>query len=105
MVMGKGSYAQFAAVNATVLALIPDALSCEQAAALPLVLTTVAQLAERAANVQQGQTILITGAVGSVGRVAVHVARQRGAHVIAGVRASQRQQAEVLEAVMSFEPS
>ena len=95
---GKGAYAQFVAVEASALAPIPEELSFEQAAALPLVLTTGAQLIERAAKVQQGQTILITGAVGSVGRVAVHVARQRGARVVAGVRASQRQQAEELGA-------
>lgn len=99
MTMGKKSYAQFAGAEAGVLAEIPDGLSFEQAGALPLVLTTGAQLIERAAKVQRGQTVLITGAVGSVGRVAVHVAKQRGAQVIAGVRASQRQQAEDLGGV------
>lgn len=98
MAMGKGSYAQFTAAKAIALTPVPDALSFERAGSLPLVLTTGAQLIERAANVQQGQTILITGAVGSVGRVAVHVARQRGARVLAGVRDSQRQQAEELGA-------
>ena len=96
--MGKASYAQYAVVSSTALAPIPDELSFEQAGALPLVLTTGAQLIERAAAVQRGQTVLITGAVGSVGRVAVHVAKQRGAQVFAGVRASQRQQAEELGA-------
>ena len=77
---------------------IPESLSFEQAAALPLVLLTGAQLIERAAKVQTGQTILIIGALGSVGRVAVHVARTHGAHVIAGVRAAQKEEASTLGA-------
>jgi NADPH:quinone reductase-like Zn-dependent oxidoreductase len=55
-------------------------------------------LIERAAKIERGQTILITGAVGSVGRVAVHVALHRGAQVIAGVRGSQMQEADGLRA-------
>jgi NADPH:quinone reductase-like Zn-dependent oxidoreductase len=38
------------------------------------------------------------GALGSVGRTAVYVAKQQGARVIAGVRAAQKQQAESLSA-------
>ncbi len=58
-----------------VLSPIPDALNFEQAAAFPLVSTTGAQLIERAANVQQGQTILITGAAGSAaGRFRINTA-------------------------------
>jgi NADPH:quinone reductase-like Zn-dependent oxidoreductase len=98
MAKANGTYAQYTTVKADVLAPIPDSLSYEQAAALPLVLLTGAQLIERAAKLKAGQSVLITGAVGSVGRVAVHVARQTGAHVIAGVRASQRDEAAHLNA-------
>jgi len=45
-----------------------------------------------------GETILITGAMGGVGRTAVHVAKQHGVHVIAGVRSSQMQEAKALGA-------
>lgn len=89
MALANGTYAEFTTVRADVLAPIPDKLSYEQAAALPLVLTTGAQLIERAVNVQPGWTVLVTGAVGGVGRTAVHVARKHGAHVIAGVKRSQ----------------
>ena len=44
-----------------------------------------------------GQTVLVTGALGSVGRTAVHVAKQHGAKVLAGVRASEKRTAEGLE--------
>jgi NADPH:quinone reductase-like Zn-dependent oxidoreductase len=46
--------------------------------------------------IQAGQTVLITGAVGNVGRSAVYAAKQRGAVVIAGVLKRQTQQAQSL---------
>lgn len=105
MALANGTYAEYTTAKADVLAPIPDKLSFEQAAALPLVLTTGAQLIERAVKAQPGWTILVTGAVGGVGRTAVHVARQHGAHVIAGVKTSQRAEAEKLgaERVVSLE--
>jgi NADPH:quinone reductase-like Zn-dependent oxidoreductase len=96
MGLANGTYAEFTTVKADILAPIPDRLSFEQAGALPLVLTTGAQLIERAVKVQPGWTVLVTGAVGGVGRTAVHVARKRGAHVIAGVKSSQREEASRL---------
>jgi NADPH:quinone reductase-like Zn-dependent oxidoreductase len=98
MGLAHGTYAEFTTVKADILAPIPDKLSFEQAAALPLVLTTGAQLVERAVQVQAGWTILVTGALGGVGRTAVHVARKHGAHVIAGVKSSQRDEAAKLGA-------
>jgi len=98
MALANGTYAEFTTVKADVLAPIPEALSFEQAAALPLVLTTGAQLIERAVKVQPGWTVLVTGALGGVGRTAVHVARKHGAHVIAGVKSSQREEAQKLGA-------
>jgi len=93
MAVAHQTYAEYTVVKADVLAPIPDALDYEHAAALPLVVLTGAQLIERGAKVQRGQTILVTGALGGVGRTAVYVARQHGANVIAGVRASEREQA------------
>jgi NADPH:quinone reductase-like Zn-dependent oxidoreductase len=98
MALAFGTYAEYTTVRADILAPIPDKLSFEQAAALPLVLTTGSQLIERAVQVQPGWTILVTGALGGVGRTAVHVARKHGAHVIAGVRANQRDEAQKLGA-------
>ncbi len=92
------TYAEFTAVKADVLAIIPEALNFEQAAALPLVTTTGAQLMERAVKIKAGQTVLVTGALGGVGRTAVHVARQHGARVFAGVRMSEKVKAGELGA-------
>jgi NADPH:quinone reductase-like Zn-dependent oxidoreductase len=96
MGLANGTYAELTTAKADVLAPIPDKLSFEQAAALPLVLLTGAQLIERAIKIQPGWTVLILGAVGSVGRSAVHVALQHGAKVIAGVHASQMEEAQSL---------
>jgi NADPH:quinone reductase-like Zn-dependent oxidoreductase len=96
MGLANGTYAELTTAKADVLAPIPDKLSFEQAAALPLVLLTGAQLIERAIKIQPGWTVLILGAVGRVGRSAVHVALQHGAKVIAGVHASQMEEAQSL---------
>jgi NADPH:quinone reductase-like Zn-dependent oxidoreductase len=96
MALANGTYAELTTAKADVLAPIPDKLSFEQAAALPLVLLTGAQLIERAIKVEPGWRVLVLGAVGSVGRSAVFVAQQRGAKVIAGVRASQVDEAKLL---------
>jgi NADPH:quinone reductase-like Zn-dependent oxidoreductase len=67
------------------------------AGALPLVVSTGAELMERIAP-QRGETVLVTGALGGVGRTAVYVALERGARVIVGVRGHQKQQAQALQA-------
>jgi NADPH:quinone reductase-like Zn-dependent oxidoreductase len=67
---------------------VPEGLDLIQAAALPLVTTTGNQLVS-ATGIKAGQTVLVVGAAGSVGRSAVFTAKQRGAVVIAGVLKSQ----------------
>jgi NADPH:quinone reductase-like Zn-dependent oxidoreductase len=59
-----------------------------EAAALPLATTTGNQLL-LATEIEAGQTILVAGAAGSVGRSAVFTAKTRGATVIAGVLTRQ----------------
>jgi NADPH:quinone reductase-like Zn-dependent oxidoreductase len=97
MALALHTYAEYTVAKAETLATIPDKLDYQQAASLPLIITTGAQLAERAGKVDRGQTVLVTGALGSVGRTAVFVAQQHGARVIAGVRASQREEAAELK--------
>jgi NADPH:quinone reductase-like Zn-dependent oxidoreductase len=96
MALANATYAEYTVAKADVLAPIPDALSFEQAGALPLVTTTGAQLIERAVKPKAGQTVLVTGALGGVGRTAVHVARKHGARVLAGVRAKEKEEAAKL---------
>jgi NADPH:quinone reductase-like Zn-dependent oxidoreductase len=95
--LGWHSYAAKAAIRADALAPIPEALDAADAGALPLVITTGAQLVDHA-DPKAGQTVLVTGAAGSVGRVAVFAAKKRGARVIAGVRRKQLDAARTLGA-------
>jgi NADPH:quinone reductase-like Zn-dependent oxidoreductase len=97
MALANGTYAEYTVAKADVLAPIPDALSFEQAGALPLVTTTGTQLIKRAVKPKAGQTVLVTGALGGVGRTAVHVAHKHGARVLAGVRAKEKEEAAKLE--------
>jgi NADPH:quinone reductase-like Zn-dependent oxidoreductase len=92
------TYAEYVVCKLGELARIPEGLDGIDAAALPLVLLTGAQVIEVGIRPRPGEIILITGAIGGVGRTAVHVAKQHGAHVIAGVRAGQRAEAEHLGA-------
>lgn len=96
MALTQHTYAELATASAEVVAQIPEGLDFKHAAALPLVVTTGSQLIERAVKVEPGQTVLVLGAVGGVGRTAVYVAQQHGAKVIAGVRKNQVQEAKSL---------
>ena len=92
------AYAEKVAAPASVWARLPAGLDLVEAAALPAVGLTGAQLVDEAVSPRPGQTVLVAGAVGSVGRVAVYVARKRGARVLAGVRALQKASAAGLGA-------
>jgi len=81
-------YAEYVVAREDAWAEVPAKLDLVEAAALPLVLLTGSQLVEEAADVHAGETVLVTGATGSVGRVAVFAAKRRGATVYAGVRAA-----------------
>jgi NADPH:quinone reductase-like Zn-dependent oxidoreductase len=81
-----GGYAELVVAPLDAWARLPAKLDLADAGALPLVLLTGAQLAEEAVDARAGETILVTGATGAVGRVAVFAARARGAKVWAGVR-------------------
>jgi len=92
----NATYAELVAVAASLLTHLPDGADPTYAAAIPLIALTGDQLVRHAAGVQPGQTVVVTGAVGSVGRAAAHSAKKLGAHVIAGVRTSQLEAARSL---------
>jgi NADPH:quinone reductase-like Zn-dependent oxidoreductase len=81
----QGSLAQYAAVDAALLAHKPQSLGMREAAALPLVLITAWEGLVDRANVRAGQRVLIQGGAGGVGHVAVQLALARGAQVFATV--------------------
>ena len=82
----QGSLAEFAAVDARLLALKPKNLSMREAAALPLVALTAWEGLVDRANVQAGQKVLVQGGAGGVGHLAIQLALAHGAEVFATVR-------------------
>jgi NADPH:quinone reductase-like Zn-dependent oxidoreductase len=78
-----GTLAEFAAVDADLLAIKPTNLSMRESAALPLVFITAWEgLVDRAA-VQPNQTVLIHGGAGGIGHIAIQIALTLGAKVFA----------------------
>ena len=92
------TYAELVADKATLFAKVPETMDLVDAAAIPLVGVTGSQLISVAAGLQPGQTVLVSGAAGAVGRCAVYMAKALGAHVIAGVRRFQLDQANSIGA-------
>jgi NADPH:quinone reductase len=79
--MNGGAYAEFIAIDADKVVFKPKKLNHIEAASLALVGQTALQMLDHA-GAAKGQTILIHGAGGAVGGVAVQVAHDRGATVI-----------------------
>ncbi|MEM8564459.1 MAG: NADP-dependent oxidoreductase [Pseudomonadota bacterium] len=76
-----GTYAEYAPVRATSLALKPENLSFEQAASLPLVSLTAWQTLFEFGQLQSGQSVLIHAGAGGVGSVGIQMAKHLGASV------------------------
>lgn len=103
--LANATYAELCVVKAVDLAKIPEGLDMTLAATVPLVSVTGDQLIREATAVQPGQTILLTGAVGNVGRCALFATSEIGANVIAGVRKSQIEEAKSLGATEAIDLS
>lgn len=82
----QGSLAEFAAVDARLLAPKPKNLSMREAAALPLVALTAWEGLVDCAKVRAGQKVLVQGGAGGVGHLVVQLALVHGAEVYATVR-------------------
>jgi NADPH:quinone reductase-like Zn-dependent oxidoreductase len=95
---GRGTWADLVALPERVLAPAPPAVSLIEAATLPLPGLTASQAVEWL-GLTQGQRLLVTGAVGAVGGLALQLARHEGIVVDALVaRAARREQALALGA-------
>ncbi|MGY3482626.1 NADPH2:quinone reductase [Bradyrhizobium sp. USDA 4011] len=79
----QGSLADYAALDADLLAPKPANLTMREAAALPLIFITAWEGLVDRAHVTAGQKVLIHGGAGGVGHVAIQIARASGAHVYA----------------------
>ena len=78
-----GTYAEFEAVPATIVAPKPPSLTFIEAAAVPLAGGTAWEAVVRRLTVRPGETVLIHGGAGGVGSFAVQFAKASGARVLA----------------------
>jgi NADPH2:quinone reductase len=95
----QGSLAEYAAVDAQLLAHKPSSIGMREAAALPLVFITAWEGLVDRARITAGKKVLVHGGAGGVGHVAVQIARAFGAEVYATGSASQRATIEGFGAV------
>eukprot|EP00179_Madagascaria_erythrocladioides_P002484 CAMPEP_0198324978 /NCGR_PEP_ID=MMETSP1450-20131203/12851_1 /TAXON_ID=753684 ORGANISM="Madagascaria erythrocladiodes, Strain CCMP3234" /NCGR_SAMPLE_ID=MMETSP1450 /ASSEMBLY_ACC=CAM_ASM_001115 /LENGTH=335 /DNA_ID=CAMNT_0044028819 /DNA_START=72 /DNA_END=1079 /DNA_ORIENTATION=+ len=77
------SFAEYASVTADKIAIKPENVSFEQAAATPCAALTALQSIRDVAKVKEGQKVLVNGASGGVGTFCVQIAKLYGAHVTA----------------------
>lgn len=75
-----GAFAQYAAIEESALSLMPDYLSFEEAASIPLTALTAMQAFE-IMQVKSGESIFISGGTGSLGAMAIPIAKSLGLHV------------------------
>jgi NADPH:quinone reductase-like Zn-dependent oxidoreductase len=84
-----GGYAEFVTGPSRHFAAMPAGLDFTEAAALPLAGLTAWQMLVDVAHVGPGQRVLISGAAGGVGHLAVQIAKAHGAYVIGTARATK----------------
>lgn len=87
---GVGGYAQYAIAPAEKLAVVPEQITLEQAAAVMLQGMTAHYLALSTYPLKSGQTALVHAAAGGVGQLLVQIARKLGARVIATVSTEEK---------------
>jgi NADPH:quinone reductase-like Zn-dependent oxidoreductase len=80
-----GFYAQYVAVPASRVGPVPPQLTLKEAGAIATTALTALQGIDDALHVKKGQTLIIHGAAGGVGTLAVQFAKLRGARVLATV--------------------
>ena len=115
-----GFYAQYAAVKADNASLIPGNLSIEQAAVLPTDGATALTGLEKVLKLKSGESLMVFGASGGIGHLAIQLAKRLGAKVFAiasgedGVQLAKKLGADkavdgrgddVLEAAKEFAPN
>ena len=85
-----GAFAEYLSVSSDAIAKVPDYLSDEEAAAVPLTALTALQALELL-HLKAGDTVFISGGTGSFGAMAIPIAKSQGLNVITNGGASQRE--------------
>lgn len=90
-----GAFAEFVAIEQSALAHVPDYLSDEEAACVPLTALTAMQAFELM-DAKPGNTLYISGGTGSVGAMAIPLAASRGFKVITSGNGDSKDRVEAL---------
>jgi NADPH2:quinone reductase len=85
-----GTYAEFAVVPESQLAIVPDSVDDATAAALPLVFITGWEALYDRAQVEAGESVLIHAGAGGTGHIAIQLAALRGARVATTVSTDEK---------------
>ena len=88
---GEGGYAQYVLATEDEIARKPEAITFEQAAAVPAAGSTAWKALIETGDLEAGQTVLIHGGSGGVGHFAIQIAKARGAKVIATASAANQE--------------
>ena len=86
----QGGYAEMIAVPQSQCFHLPASLSCTDAASMALAFDTAWFALVERARLQPGDSVLVLGATGAVGHAAVHLAKAKGARVLAGISGPHR---------------
>lgn len=89
---GKGTYAEYALVDADRALPVPDGVDLETAAALPLQGMTAHYLVNSTFTVQPEHTVLVHAGAGGVGLLITQLLKARGARVIATVSTAEKEE-------------
>ncbi|MCV6627657.1 MAG: NADPH:quinone oxidoreductase family protein, partial [Cellvibrionaceae bacterium] len=90
--VGLGGYAEQALCPATHLIPLPDGIGDAEAAGLTTAHATAHHALKQRANIQPGETLLVTGAAGGTGLAAVQIGKAMGATVIAACSTEEKLQ-------------
>ncbi|KAL4941786.1 hypothetical protein BDV06DRAFT_222773 [Aspergillus oleicola] len=90
--MMRGHYANYIRLSGNAVAKIPDDMSFEHAATVPMVFSTAYFSLYDTARLQKGETVLIHAAAGGVGQAAIMLAQLVGAEIFATVGSREKAQ-------------
>jgi NADPH2:quinone reductase len=90
--VGLGGFAEQVSVDASRVFALPDGISMETAAALPMNYFTMHFALQRRGHLQRGETVLVHGAAGGIGTAATELAKAYGARVIGVVSTEAKEQ-------------
>lgn len=90
-----GAFAEYVAINKEDIAKVPEYMTDEEAAAVPLTALTIMQALELM-GAEQGKTIFISGGTGGVGGMAIPIAKAKGLTVITNGSVENKERVEKL---------